>query len=65
MSASSEPLMFYVGKSFFDRAKKTFNMGFIVRKPLLQFSKAWAFSQMRWIEMRLREPLRSSLEQAA
>jgi len=28
--------MFYVGKSFIDRAKKTFSMGFIVRKPLLQ-----------------------------
>jgi len=28
--------MFYVGKSFIDRAKKTFSMGLIVRKPLLQ-----------------------------
>jgi len=36
LSASLEPLMFYVGKSFIDRAKKTFSMGLIVRKPLLQ-----------------------------
>jgi hypothetical protein len=28
--------MFYVGKSFYDRAKKSFNLGFVVRKPLLQ-----------------------------
>ncbi|MEM1507003.1 MAG: hypothetical protein QW702_04790 [Candidatus Bathyarchaeia archaeon] len=43
MSASLEPLMFYVGKSFFDRAKKTFNLGFIVRKPLLQILRGMGF----------------------
>lgn len=35
--------MFYVGKSFIDRAKKTFNMGLIVRKPLLQILRGMGF----------------------
>ena len=35
VSSSLEPLIFYVGNSFLDRAKKVFNLGFIVRKPLL------------------------------
>ncbi|MEM2342165.1 MAG: hypothetical protein QXX94_06500 [Candidatus Bathyarchaeia archaeon] len=35
MSISLEPLMFYVGKNFYDRARKVFNLG-IGRKPLLQ-----------------------------
>ncbi|MCS7112616.1 MAG: hypothetical protein RMJ00_00355 [Nitrososphaerota archaeon] len=40
MSNSLEPLLFYVGKSFVDRAKKVFSLGFIVRKPLLQILRS-------------------------
>lgn len=35
--------MFYAGKSFIDRAKKTFNMGLVVRKPLLQALRGMGF----------------------
>ncbi|MEM2194172.1 MAG: hypothetical protein QW803_06845 [Candidatus Methanomethylicia archaeon] len=40
MSSNLEPLIFYVKRSLCDRAKKVFNLDFIVRvlnrKPLLQ-----------------------------
>lgn len=43
MSSSLESLMLYVGKNFFDRTKKVFNLGFIVRKPLFQIFKSMGF----------------------
>lgn len=43
MSTSPEPLMFYVGKSFYDKARKIFNLGLTARKPLLQILQNMGF----------------------
>lgn len=43
MSSGLEPLMFYVGKSFYNSAKRVFNLGFIVRKPLLGILRSMDF----------------------
>ena len=51
--------MFYVGKSFIDRAKKAFSMGFIVRKPLLQILRGMGFQP---IEMD-RDEVKNALEE--
>ncbi|MEM2292807.1 MAG: hypothetical protein QXX41_05980 [Nitrososphaerota archaeon] len=59
MSVILEPLMFYVGKSFIDRAKKTFSMGFLVRKPLLQILRGMGFQP---IEMD-RDEVKNALEE--
>ncbi|MCX8204644.1 MAG: hypothetical protein N3H31_03240 [Candidatus Nezhaarchaeota archaeon] len=34
-----EPFMLYVSKRFLDKASKTFSLGFIVRKPLMEILK--------------------------
>lgn len=36
MSENVEPYILYVSKNFLDQANKTFKLGFIVRKPLLE-----------------------------
>ncbi|MEM1546501.1 MAG: hypothetical protein QXP91_08580 [Candidatus Methanomethylicia archaeon] len=59
MSSSFEPLMFYVGRRFYDRARKTFNLGLIVRKPLLQILRSIGFQP---IEMD-RDEAKRSLEE--
>lgn len=43
MSSGLEPFMFYVGKSFYNSAKRVFNLGFIVRKPLLGILRSMDF----------------------
>lgn len=44
MDNVNELLMFYVGKSFYDKSKKVFNLGVVVKKPLLQILKSLGFN---------------------
>ena len=39
MNESVEPYILYVSKKFLDQANKTFKLGFLVRKPLLEILK--------------------------
>lgn len=56
MNVNVEPLMFYVGKNFYERARKVFKLGFATRKPLLQILQSMGFQP---IEMNMEESMRA------